>query len=242
MKIHYRNTLVWNLILFVMFSILLVHIATAVSLEQSSFSQDLARKTLANNKWAILLLAITGVTIYKLKKISSLLYPLAVIFVTSICISLLLVNFNKILLFLTFIYIFVAYFYYQFLQVELAEAYNNPNYYKNRLFDPMLYQIKCTLKFVSSNSNEELISGYLTNWNENGCFIILDEKIKRAGKVEVSLVMDGKEFLNTGVVVSRIHKNDGIGIKFYEEGNSIYNWDNFYKIIENKGLVPEYVG
>lgn len=242
MKIHYRNTLVWNLILFVMFSIVLIHIATAISLDQSAFSEVLARQTLAKNKWVILLLSITGVAIYKLKKISAFLYPLAVISSIAICISLLLINFNKILLFLSFVYTCVAYFYYQFLKVELGEAYNNPNYYKNRLFNPMLYQIQCTLTFTGPRRKNESVTGHLTNWNENGCFVILDDKIKCGGQVDVSLMLDGKKFENNGVIVSSIHKNEGLGIKFYDAEKSRYNWDNFYKIIENKGLVPEYVG
>lgn len=258
MKILYRNTLVWNLILFVMFSLLLVHIASAVSYEESAFSTELARKSLLDNKWLVGFLALTGLAIFRLNKLSKLLFATSTLFVIGNCIQMLTFNFNKILLILIFFYILISYFYYQFLKIELAESYYNANFYKNRLFDPMLYKIKCTIEFgnkSTKNVNQNnVVNAHLTNWNENGCFVILSEQAsseevaesssmpKLKGKVLVNFVIDGKKFQNSGLVVSQIFKSEGIGIKFYDESNSIYNWDNFYKIIENQGLTPEYVG
>lgn len=242
MKVLYRNTLVWNLVLFIIFSFALVHVATAITSDQSAFNHALVQDTVINHVWGVILLALTGLMIFRLNKFSVFLFPSAIIFVIGICSSMLIMNFNKILLILMFIYIIVAYFYYQFLKVELGESYNNPNYSKNRLFDPMLYKVTCKITSLRPSNNEFIVTGHLTNWNENGCFVMLDQNLKLRGKVELTLELDGKEFSNVGLVVASINNNEGIGIKFYDESNSIYNWYNFHKIIEEKGLLPEYVG
>ncbi len=80
------------------------------------------------------------------------------------------VDFSKLIIIALFLYTLITYYFYQFLSIEVAESYYNPLYNEDDLFPPMLKRLECEL--VDEKGN--LATGWLTNWNENGCFVYLN--------------------------------------------------------------------
>jgi hypothetical protein len=237
MKILHRSTVIWNLVLFIMFSFVMLHVTKAVTSETSAFDQELLRTNIMQYKYLAGLFLLTILSIFKLKKVSKLMFVLTSVIMIALTIDAIIFSFSKMILIILFFYTVIAYYNFQFLKTELKESYYNPKFSKQWLFNPMLYKFECVLV-----KGDKSYKGYLTNWNENGCYVHLDEPKSLKGKFEVKIELDGKEFINKGFVVSSKKGNDGIGLKFYDNNDTIYNWNNFYKITENMGFDPEYLG
>lgn len=236
MKILFRNSIIWNQVLFLMFAFLLIHISNSIVLEASPFSLSELKKNLLTFKWSVISIFITSILILGINKYSKYVYFFTLVLVASIVISLLFINFSKLVLILLFFFALCAYYNFQLLKEEIVESYYNPNYSNESLFEPMLINIPCQIK--SSNSS---VSGYLSNWNENGCFVFLKDQQKLKGRVQINVELDGKVFSNTGHIVSQSSNGDGVGIKFYDNNETVYNWINFHKIIKQKGFSSELV-
>ncbi len=91
------------------------------------------------------------------------------------------------------------------------------------------------------------IEGHLSNWGQRDCFIVFPhgekESIQKLRKmlrpVEVSLSLGNKVFVAKAKIMTCA--SYGVGIKFLtsrKEANLRYNWNNFYKIITDRGHVP----
>lgn len=100
------------------------------------------------------------------------------------------------------------------------------------------HHFKAALKFKHGES----VSGYLSNWGETCCFVILDKKtgFKRQ-PVILEFVFEEKTFTQKGLIATGY--GPGFGIKFIQdshEGNR-QNWANLYTIIKDRGYNPQNV-
>ncbi len=148
----------------------------------------------------------------------------------------LFIEFNKIIVIALFFYAVISYFLYQLLSYYFTLASINSNYSAEDLFDPLLRVIPCTLTFGEQN-----ITGTLTNWDEDGCFIKLEASQTLPSKVKVQIAFQGREFTQDGEVVAHSLDFSGVGIKFEKQMKdlTVFNWSEFNELVHELGFKPE---
>ncbi len=148
----------------------------------------------------------------------------------------LFIEFNKIIVIAMFFYAIISYFLYQLLKYYLTLASINPNYQSSDLFSPLLREIPCTI--YAGNLE---ISGHLSNWDYEGCFIKLQNPKSLPRKLNVKIMFHGREFYQKGEVVAATLDFHGVGIKFEKTVKelSVFNWDEFMEIVQELGFQPE---
>jgi hypothetical protein len=234
-KVLSRDHITWNIIFFVLLSFLYFHIELALINEVSSFSVELIKKNVLENRTFFSLMVAVILSVYFLKKFSSQVFVAYISFTSFSSIYLLAQEFNKLLLIILFIYIVLAYYYYILLVSELSEPCYSHNFSSYDLFDPLLKKIPIRLKF----RDDSVIMGCLVNWNEFGAFIKLDEAITlHDKKVEIYIDYFNVKFTNKAEVVSILKNKTGIGlrIKQVELSPEKFEWGNFFNICDDMGL------
>ncbi len=85
------------------------------------------------------------------------------------------------------------------------------------------------------------MTGYLTNWDENGCFIRLDSDFQSFSEAQVRIHFAGKVFLQEGEVVAESQDLRGVGIKFKHTSKelNVFHWSEFTELIHELGFLPE---
>lgn len=243
MKIIYRSSVIWNLILFMLLSFMFIYLQKAIYLERSAFNILFLKSTLVENLPVISCIFLSSLLIYNLKKICQFFYFLSVLFITSVSIINLFQEFSKLILIVLFLYILISYYFFFLLRSDLFRSYYNPLYNKKNLFEPMLFKIPCELE-VFRNDKTESIKGYLTNWDDFGCFIALEQPYpKNLGiKNNLSIIFNEQRFDEQVSVVSLLKSRRGIGLRFKNnKSKNIFNWKELNKIIDDMGISVEYV-
>jgi hypothetical protein len=164
-------------------------------------------------------------------------YVLSVGIVSFKAIEGLFIEFNKIIVVALFFYVVIAYFIYQLYSYYLSLASLNPNYSSHDLFDPLLKKIDCEI----SNS-QEIYKGYLTNWDEEGCFIMLEKPfLEKLKNLRLTIVFSGRSFEQDGEVVAQSTDFKGVGIKFNKvpKGLNVFNYAEFNELVHELGFKPE---
>ncbi len=237
-KIDYRGPVIWNIILYLFFSLLFIFLQELFKNSGTIVQKNYLKVFLVNHISIVGVFFVTGLFFLSYKK------KLAIGgFVLSTLITIVLtmynlnINFSKFILIILFSYIILAFYLLQFYSSEVTESYYNPFFDEKNLFNPMLKQIKVELV----QSDEKVYEGYLTNWSEEGCYIYLHEDKKVRGAVELKITFQDTEFTTKGRVVS--HQKNGIGIKLKNSANeetlNTLGWFEFYEIIEEMGYNPE---
>ena len=60
------------------------------------------------------------------------------------------------------------------------------------------------------------------------------------GPVKIQTEYNGKKFENEGKIVSRV-ENQAIGVIFKIDEEKRFNWEDFYKIMDETSFTPEYL-
>src|SRR5690606_3409805 len=94
----------------------------------------------------------------------------------------LFIEFNKIIVIAMFFYVVISYFLYQLLNFHLGLASINPNFSQSDLFGPLLRTIFCQVVY-----KDKTVEGHLSNWDNHGCFIKLNEPFNASSKVKVKI-------------------------------------------------------
>lgn len=243
-KIYYRSPMVWNIFLFCMFSIAFVFLQEVyVSLTTVTNKEVLVN--LLKQSSVILYLTLIGFTsvcIFKLLKVSRFLFMFVVLSTFALTIINLDKEFSKIIIVMTFFYLVVAYNLYHFMLIEFDEAYYNPNFHTNNLFEPMVKKIKVNIK---SNDGQLLGEGHLTNWSQEGCFVYMHEKVNLNKKLTLEINFGNKIFSQDCILSSKLSDKVGYGFKFVTSSNhnndNLMNWNSFYEIIDQLGYKPELI-
>ena len=241
MKVYYRSPVVWNLIVFVVFSFLFLYLQDVFYNLSSVRNKEMIIGFLKENKFIIIVMVITIGALYELAKSSKLFVALT----TILCFAKTCLNlneeFSKIILVLLFFYLLLAYYLYQFFSMDIEESYYNPCFDSNLLFDPMLERIDCDL--LSIDGETVKVKAYLTNWSLEGCFLYFLDEYSAKGEYLINIKFKEHEFRDRVQVVSSLKNSTGCGVKFNRAANrqneQNLGWNDFYGIIEHMGYFPE---
>lgn len=236
LKVKKKDTIILNVIIYLFLSFFFLYIQHAYRHHISPFSLVYMRKGLELFWYVAATLILSGIMIWKHHKYSILMYRISILLVSFKVIEGLFVEFNKIIVIAMFFYVTISYFLYQLLSYYLSLASINPNYSKDDLFDPLLRKIHCKV----SGENVE-VTGHLSNWDNEGCFIKLDSSKPLTTQVKVQVFFQDREFLQNGEVVASTLDLSGVGIKFESTAKdlSVFNWAEFMQIVHELGFQPE---
>lgn len=235
-KVKKRDTIIYNIAIFLMLSFFFTYIQHAYRFHLAPFSLVYLQKSIELFWYLALPVVLTSFLVWRHHRFSPLMFQLCVFLVCFKVIEGLFFEFNKIIVITLFFYVVIAYFLFQYLTSYLSLARINPNYSENDLFKPILKEISCELEF-----NNQKYNGILTNWDEDGCFVLLDESLNVLSAVTVSLVFFGRHFTERGEVVASTLDYRGFGIKFETTKKEMteFNWSEFMELIEELGFQPE---
>jgi hypothetical protein len=147
-------------------------------------------------------------------------------------------SFDKIILVLNFIYIVFSFYFYICWTFELRKAIYLPCYTPYDIGDKTYYDLKGKVSF--DDGKKELL-GFIVNWDKEGCFFYSREKFpkKKKGYLTLQIEFEGLIFLQRAEIVTSYFS--GIGLRFApnrKEIGSIYSWNDFFKIIGDRGFLP----
>ena len=237
MKITSRSLILWNIIIFSALSVGLFHTSGSDLINASAFSSQFFYGAKQVYTLVLSLVGVTILSIYIVSRVSKGLFLVMVLFVASLTVYQLTNNFSKLILMMLFLYLIVAYYYYQFLNLEIKQACYKPNFNKKTLFEPMLFKIESEIKL----SEEQVLTGFLTNWDEYGCFVKLREPTKLPKEFNICIKLGSEVFKDRAKVVAYLGNGTGYGLKFKNKTVSRQSWINFINYTNDLGLIPEIV-
>jgi hypothetical protein len=236
LKVKKKDTIITNVVFYLTLSFCFLYLQHAYRHHLSPFSLVYFRKGLELFWYVALTLIVAMVVIWRQHRFSIFFYQLSVLLVGFKVLEGLFVEFNKIIVIALFFFIIISYFLYQLLNYYLELASINPNYDHSDLFEPLLRKITCQVQ------TEDLTSdGYLTNWDDEGCFIKLNQAKSFNSNVKVKIFFSDREFTQEGEVVAATPDSLGIGIKFESTAKemNIFNWSEFVQIVHELGFKPK---
>lgn len=239
MKLYYRSGLIWNFIYFLILSIVFLYIVNVIGISQSPFVFKSLENYLMANKSLLIFSMIVILSFFHLSRVSKILFFTYGIICIFYAIYSMYYNFSKISLVLLSFYILIFYHSYQVLVMQLNKSYYRHKIKKNRVFDSVLKKIR--LNFKCDRGIE--FTGYLLNWDEDSCFVKLENNLNLAelsNQFYVFSELKGYILEDTALLVTVDDKIKGIGIKFLEE-NSILGWKHFSNIMDMLGYKPELI-
>lgn len=236
LKVKKKDVLVMNLIIYLGLSFIFLCLQYAYRHQLSPFSAAYLKKSFELFWYALIPLIIAAILVWKHHRWSVSLYSFCILLVSYKVIEGLFLEFNKIIVIALFFYVVIAYFLYQLFSHYLSLASLNANYSPSDLFDPLLKEIPCAL--IIENSE---FSGYLTNWDEEGCFLKLQTPLSEISRGKLVIQFKGRTFEQEGELVAHSRDFQGIGIKFGETPKelNVFNWAEFTELIHELGFKPE---
>ncbi len=239
LKIFYRSSIVWNIALFVLMSLAFIYLQYISDISKSVFTKESLLLFVQQFGFFVSVAALTMISFFAYRRrLSEVLYVLMVLLTVAYTVMNLVESFSKFSLILLFIYMIVAYYFYQFYEIDISESYYNPGYHNDELFEPMLIKIPVDVY----KGDEQVATGWLTNWSEEGCFALVDSKKLHRGKYNIRVKFSDNEFTEEGVIVSSTRSNQGYGVRFLYSKSKAENelgWKAFYNILKELGYTPE---
>jgi hypothetical protein len=236
LKVRKKDMIILNIVIYFFLSFIFLFIQNAYTHHISPFSFAYFKKGLELFWYVAVVLLISVNMIWNHHRLSMHLYQACIYLVTFNVLEGLFLEFNKIIVLALFFFIVISYFLYQLFSEYLSQACINPNYTNNDLFSPMLRNISCKISADSIDSE-----GILSNWDEKGCFIKLNNPQEVPDKVNVSIYFRDRVFLQVGEVVSSTSDLTGVGVKFNKVSKTldVFNWIEFMEIVDELGFQPE---
>ena len=235
-KVKKKDTIILNVVLHLVLAFFFLYIQHAYRHHLSPFSLVYFKKGLELFWYVALALGLSSFFIWRHHRHSLLFYQMSILLVGFKVAEGLFIEFNKIIVVAMFFFVVISYFLYQLLKFYLNLASVNPNYSPADLFDPLLKDIPCKVTFSGIE-----IKGNLSNWDDEGCFIKLEDSKPLPPKLKVVITFRGREFSQDGEVVASTLDLSGVGIKFREtiKDLNVFNWSEFMEIVEELGFEPE---
>lgn len=137
---------------------------------------------------------------------------------------------DKILLLCVFLYMMIAFYFYQLWEEEVNLSCHNPNYTPNDIDNSVLVDITCQV-------NDQ--SGLLKNWDDISCFIQFPMPVQFFGEVLIEVKIDDTIFPIRAKVVSRTIDQKGYGLIIRENTSETrFNWSNFQELLHDRNIIP----
>lgn len=250
LSIKKREKLIWNTIIFSIFSLVFLYTAECLIRDVSALRLDNFIVFLKNYKFTSILLIVVLYQVYFIKSLSKYIIALFLLIILGKSTSFLFVKFDKVLLMLVFTYSILAYYFFSFWKEEIQEPYYCPMFDQFDLSERINYKIYCS---VTNNKNHQQ-KGHLTNWNSKGCYIQLDphghpldvKKNKKIfnGPLTITLAFHDRTFSQDARLISTYNNGAAIGVKFIDNKKPIINtfgWYDFYMILCDRGYMIKYL-
>jgi hypothetical protein len=239
LKVFFRSNVIWNSILTLMVSIVFLYLQYISTFKTKVFLQSSANSFLLDHFAFIVVTTLALLGLVFLKKIfTAVFFSLNIILVTVHTGIHLLDDLNKITLLLLFVYIVVSFFLVQFFILDQNESYLNSGVKGDELFSPMLKKVSASI-YVD---NKHSLSGYLTNWSEEGIFLYSENQVSISGKVNVQINYFDQIFEQAGTIVAQTRDKKGYGVRFeglhLKKENSM-GWLALFQIFKDTGFEPE---
>lgn len=232
MKILKRNTNIYNVILFQLFTLVFLHVNFSLVDGYSSLDLNTLNLVLEHNLGLVVISLVNIFFIFFVKKISKYLLILTTTATSIICFLLFLESFNKSILLYNILYTVISYFFCMIWKLELDEASYN-SFFDSRILRPLgLDGVK-----VFVNTGATKFSGVITNWSRETFFLVVDDSVRSIGDCEIDLSYMGVDFSFRAEIVTRT--SEGLGLKVIDEQKLVsLNWFDFYDIISDRGITP----
>lgn len=250
-KVLKRNSVFQNTITFSLMTPFFVYISRSILSESLVFSITELEAFANDNKLLFILSVITSVLIFRAKKVS--LFAFAVLGLAGLGMMFwhFLSSFDKIILFLSFFYFILTFYFAQLLRLELSSPLYAPGFHFRDLMPRNLHQLPVE---VVSRKTGQSVKGYLSNWSDEAFFLDLGENDlapRLKGILDITFYFEGLEYYASGMVVTRSH--GGIGVRIHEilrdSGNAekrpsknapLLGWIDYYDIIVKRGYRPKH--
>ena len=109
--------------------------------------------------------------------------------------------------------------------MELQEVIYSPGHSLNNIGKKAEHNFNALLELKGGDK----INGYLSNWGQNGCFVVLQRKfVAKKRSVTLSVDFEGQKFEQKGEVVTSY--GTGVGVKFIEKMDVLKNMDKTGRI------------
>jgi hypothetical protein len=232
LKVIRKERIITNVILYFILSFFFLYIQHGYRHHLSPFSLVYFTKSFEGLWFIGLSLFFTSLLLWRHHRSALSCYVFSVFLVSYKLLEGLFLEFNKMIVVTTFIYAIIAYFLYQLLKSYFSLASINLNYSSMDLFPPQLRPISCQV-----HVSAEMAEGQLTNWDPEGCFVMLDKPLEVTKEIELKVFFFGREFVQKGEVVSIATDKSGIGIKFEKSLKELatFNWAEFIEIVDELG-------
>jgi len=236
LKVRKKDTIIYNVIIFLALSFFFLYTQHAYRHHLSPFSLVYLRKGVELFWYLAVMLIMSAFFIWKHHKYAIYFYQASIFLVSFKVVEGLFVEFNKIIVVAMFFYVVISYFLYQLLNFYFSFASINPNYSKTDLFGPLLKSIPCKLKGEGIE-----VQGTLSNWDEESCFVKLESAKELPKKVQMIVSFRDREFIQMGEVVASTLDFTGVGLKFEKVPKEInaFNWSEFMEIVHELGFQPQ---
>lgn len=233
LKVRKKDTIIYNVVIYLCLSFFFLYLQHAYRHHISPFSSVYLKKGLELFWYVAVTLLASGIMIWKHHKHSILMYKISVFLVGFKVIEGLFIEFNKIIVIALFFYATISYFLYQLLNYYLNLSSINANYESSDLFEPLLKKIPCKIECEGVS-----FDGHLTNWDQEGCFVKLDEVKTFPANVTLKVFFSDREFTQNGEVVASTVDSSGVGIKFEKSTKdlNVFNWSEFMEIVHELGF------
>lgn len=240
-KLYRRGFVIKNLLLFMLLSLIYIHILNAIDQGVSAFNISILSAFISQYLYLALLSVLVFLSVMYAKKISKLLFILYCLIISIDSIIIFFSRFDKLVLALLFVFILTSVCFAVSLILELEEAIYHPGFYKMDLDKNPLLELNVSVETKTGKK----FSGKLTNWDCVSCFVLLDKNLDSyRGKLTILIEFEGRIFNERGSIYSLY--DGGIGIKFMNNAKSInddiYNWNDFFTVISDRGYKTSLLG
>lgn len=236
-KIYYRSSVVWNLILFVIFSFVFLYLQALSLGAETITNEDNLIEFSKSNMGIIFLYLTTILSLYVFSPIAKVFYFLSVSLTVFLTIMNLFDEFSKLMILILFFYILFSFYLYYFFNQDYNESYYNPIFAKDSLFEPMCKKIG-----VEVFQGDKLLgTGYLTNWSREGFFVFLSDWQKISGVCDIRILFQENIFKTRAKMVTLSRDENGVGFKVLgtKKDSNELDWFQFEEIISDLGYEPE---
>lgn len=231
MKVYKKKYAHRNLLIFILLSLAYLLVVFAFSHGVSFNSRSNFISFLLNNLVVVFLFPFVIYSVHKYTSYAKYLLLIFFVIILGTSFVLLSTSFNKLILGLNFAYALFAFYFFTSWEIERSEAGYNPMFASNDLEKETRFPIH---GIIYSGDRSKFEKVYLTNIDENSCFVLLDKSSVAIEKSVVEITFDGVVFSSKVMPVSQY--DQGVGLTFIDTVESPWSLNELCKICRERGL------